>query len=371
MSNTQQEYSSILIVEDEDEIREALCDYLGSLGNTPEAFDNAEDALKRMKTAQFDMVISDMKLPGMDGIAFSQKIKRESPETDIIVITAFGNVPSALKAIEFGAEDYLLKPFSLETLKHTIDKIAEKRHLKRENRMYQRELESMIAARRKEIRAAGKNLGETFYKTIYILGNALESREQFLFGRTERLTILALRTAETLKWEQSRLKQVLLGAPISDIGKLTIPETILKKAGPLTEDESEELRSHILAGVQVVRTLTHFKEVSPVIKHHHEKYDGSGYPDGLVGDEIPRSARLLAICDTYDALTHQRPWRPARSHEKSLEEIRKLSGTAFDPDYVVAFEATVNKHKLDLLVGTKPTKMFYELTFPILRELDF
>lgn len=360
------EAPAILVVDDEEGIREALQEYLTSLGYQSECADGGGSALDILIRRKFDLVITDLKMPDMSGIELSRKINETAPETGIIVITGYGNVPSALEALQFGADDYILKPFSLQSLKHSINMAFEKKRLQSENLAYQAELELQVKQRSMETQQAATKLGQTFYKTIHIFGNALESRERYLYGRTERITIQALYTARLLGWDENEIAQLLFGAPVSDIGKLALPEEILLKEEPLSAEEIGIIRSHVEKGLQIVADLAHFHDVKPIIQFHHERLDGSGYPFGLKGDEIPKTAMLVGICDSFDAMTHCRPWRPAKPPDVAINELLGLGGRTFDQELLKAFFSAVRTKKLSRLVGQKPTRLFYELTLPIL-----
>ncbi len=361
---------NILVVDDEAGIRDAIGDFLAAKNYPCECVANAESALHALEGRLFDIVITDMKMPGMDGIALSKRIKDVSPDTSIIIITAHGNIHSALEAIQFGAEDYILKPFNIKVLEHSIAKVIEKKRLQQQNLTYQQELERKAEERTEEIRKTSMDIGQTFFKTIHIFGNALESRERYLNGRTERITLLAYHTAVEMGWDQKDLSQLLLGAPVSDIGKLALGEDLLYKETPLTDKEASLIRSHVEEGLDIVSNLAHFRNVSAIIHFHHERMDGSGYPLGLEGDSIPEPARLVAICDSFDAMTHSRPWRPAKPPSQAIDEISDLAGRSYDPEIAEAFATTVRKHKLDGLIGKKPTEQFYEATLPILASPD-
>ena len=359
----------ILVVEDEPEIREAMSDFISTMNMEPFSFDNAEDALNSARAQVYDLVITDMKLPGMDGIELSRRIKQINEETSIIVATAYGNIDSAMQAIDYGAEDYLLKPFGLDVLSHAINKVLEKKKLERENLEFQLELEEKVERRKSAISRAGKSFGESFYQTLYILGNAQECREIFTRGRTERMALLTYWTAYQLGWDDTEKANLLLGAPLSDVGKLAIPETILNKTTTLDNNEKEIIKSHVEGGINVISNLEHLVGAIPIIRHHHERIDGSGYPDGLKGDEIPRTARLTAICDSFDAMTHIRPWRSAKTWQEALQELLNNSGNIYDGDIVEDFVETVTDLELYRLINTKPAKSLYELALPILETL--
>ena len=365
-----EESPTILVVDDEEGIREAISQFLGSQGYATEDCESAEEALEKLQRGSYALIVTDMKLPGIDGIEFSKRVKKTAADSSIVVITAYGNIPNALEAIRFGADDYLLKPFTLQALDHSVRKVLEKRRLESENIAYRAELRRKVKQRAEGIQLANYRLGETFYKTVHIFGNALESRETYLYGRTERITIMALDTATALGWGSERLSQILLGAPISDIGKLALPEAVLYKAGPITAEERALLRSHAREGARIVGNLADFSPVIPIIRLHHERLDGSGYPDGLEGDEIPACARLVAICDSFDAMIHARPWRPALGADEATGELRRLAGTAYDKEMVEAFLESLRDNDFLQHCGKKPTRLFYDLTLPRLARDD-
>jgi putative two-component system response regulator len=360
--------TAILIVEDEEEIREAINSFLSGMGNDVAGAGTAEEGLELLARRRFDLLITDLKLPGIDGIELCRRARQSSPGVSIVVITAYGNIASALEAIEHGVEEYLLKPFSIDALRHAVQRVLEKRMLVEENRQYVRELEREVADRALEIDETGRSLGRAFYKTLHILGNSLECREAYLRGRTERVTIYSLRIAQELGWDYQRIGHLMIGAPISDIGKLSISEEVLTRPDPLSPEEMALVRSHVETGVHIINSLIHFREVIPIIRYHHERIDGSGYPEGLKGDEIPEAARIVAIADSFDAMTHFRPWRPAIKAETALAEIADLAGRSYDEEFVAAFLRAVERHGLDELVGIKPTRQFYELTLPMLES---
>ncbi|MCG8455955.1 MAG: HD domain-containing protein, partial [Holophagales bacterium] len=280
-------------------------------------------------------------------------------------------ISSALEAIDFGAEDYILKPFNLDTLSYSLQRVFERRQLEEENKRYQEQLEAEVRSRTSEVHQASRKIGAVFYKIVHVLGNSQECREPFLRGRTERVTIMSLRTAEKLGWGQDRMQELLLAAPISDVGKMAISESVLNKPSPLTSEEITAVRDHVIAGERIVNSLAHFKRVAPVIRLHHERYNGAGYPNGLRGHEIPDTAALVAIVDSFDAMTHARPWRPAKKYDEALSELRKLSGTEYNPRLVEAFIAAAAENDFASQIDTKPTKEFYELTLPLLEHIEY
>jgi response regulator RpfG family c-di-GMP phosphodiesterase len=356
----------IFVVEDEPEIREALEDIASKLGYEVYGFPSAEDCIERLQNDQCDILVTDLKLPGIDGVELARQTNEKHPEISIIFITAYGNLSSALDAIEYGAEDYIIKPFNVESIKHSLRKVEEKRKLEFENKQYRAELENELSRRESEIASIGQQLEETFFKTVQLLGNAQESREAFLFGRTERVTICSIRCAQYLNWTNDQIIKIAIAAPVSDVGKISISDEILNFAGPLSKEEMEEVKGHVIYGEQIIRSLPHFQDVGWIIRYHHERLDGSGYPEGLKGEDVPETALLIGLCDTFDAMVHDRSWRRAHSVEDTFEYLRSVSGVHFPEKMVDAFITVFKERHAEKLIGTKPVDLFYDICFPLL-----
>lgn len=360
----------VYIVEDEPEIREALEDITAGEGFEVEGFYTAEHCLERLEAESCDILVTDLKLPGIDGVELARRIHQERGSISIIFITAYGNLTSALKALDYGAEDYIIKPFNVDSIRHSLDKVSRKRLLEAENEQYRKELQNELDRRQTAIVEIGQQLEETFFKTVQLLGNAQESRERFLHGRTERITIYTLRTAEMLNWSKDKRIQLAITAPVSDVGKISISDTILNKKEELTKAEQEELHAHVLYGEQIIRSLPHFQDVGAIIRYHHERINGSGYPEGLTGDDIPEQSLLIGLCDTFDAMTHNRPWRAAYSVDETLSYLKNQAGVTFPVELVDAFEEAFHKFDFASIINQKPIEQFFKITFPLLEALN-
>lgn len=367
---TSKRASTVYVVEDEPEILDALEDISRQEGFETTGFSNAEDCLDAMEDKPCDILVTDLKLPGIDGVELTRRTSASSSDTSIIIITAYGNLSSALSALDHGAEDYIIKPFNVDSIRHALGKIDKKRRLVRENKQYREKLEEELDRRQNQIVTIGRQLEETFFKTVQLLGNAQESRETFLLGRTERITIYAIQTARRLNWSEEEIVKIAITAPISDVGKISISDEILNKSEPLTEEEVRIIRDHVYNGEQIIKSLPHYQDVGAIIRYHHERLDGSGYPEGIKGSQIPETALLIGLCDTFDAMTHDRPWRERYSVEHCLDYLRSQAGVTFDAAMVEAFISFFSEENGAELVDQKPVERFFEDTFPLLEKIN-
>jgi putative nucleotidyltransferase with HDIG domain len=257
----------------------------------------------------------------------------------VVMVTAVHDISVALSAIRNGAYDYLLKPFEREQLLATVRRALENRRLKLENRAYQTNLESLVAARTDQLRKAMGNLERSYDITLEALGNALDLKDAETEGHSKRVTAFTIAIARAMGLSADQIRVIARGAFLHDIGKMAIPDAILRKPGALTPDEMATMREHAYRGYQMLRIIPFLGEAAEIVYSHQEKFDGSGYPRGLKGEEIPLGARIFSVADTLDAITSDRPYRPAQTLSAARIEIEKWSGRQFDPDVVKIFLA--------------------------------
>jgi putative nucleotidyltransferase with HDIG domain len=247
------------------------------------------------------------------------------------------DISVALAAIRNGAYDYLLKPFEREQLLATVRRALENRRLKMENRAYQTNLESLVAARTEQLRKAMGDLERSYDVTLEALGDALDLKDAETEGHSKRVTAYTIAIARALGLPKEQISVIARGAFLHDIGKMAIPDNILRKPGKLTNEEMLIMREHCYRGYQMLKKIPFLNEACDIVYSHQEKFDGSGYPRGLRGDEIPLGARIFSIADTLDAITCDRPYRKAQSLDAARAEIKRCSGTQFDPEIVERF----------------------------------
>jgi len=325
----------ILVVDDEEAIREIVCSMLGNAGYQTSQASSGLKALEILNSGQeFELILSDLMMAEMDGIGLLERVKDLYPDTPVIMVTAVHDISVALAAIRNGAYDYLLKPFEREQLLATVRRAMEHRRLKLENRAYQSNLESLVAARTEQLRHAMTDLERSYDITLEALGDALDLKDAETEGHSKRVTAFTIAIARAMGLSGERIRVIARGAFLHDIGKMAIPDAILRKPGALTQEEKAIMQEHCFRGYQMLRKIPFLSEAADIVYSHQEKFDGTGYPRSLRADEIPLGARIFAVADTLDAITSDRPYRAAQSTRAALDEIARFSSTQFDPDVV-------------------------------------
>ncbi len=328
----------ILIVDDEEPIRDLVAAMLKSANYVCTATESGKEALSLLSSGEeFELMLSDLMMPGMDGIALLEAAKERFPDMPVIMVTAVTDVSVALGAIRNGAYDYLLKPFERDQLLATVRRAMENRRLKMENREYQTNLEALVTDRTAQLRQAITTLEKSYDITLEALGNALDLKDAETEGHSKRVTAYTIAIARAMGLSGDQIRIIARGAFLHDIGKMAIPDQILKKPGKLDPEETAIMREHCYRGYQIVRRIPFLSEAAEIVYAHQEKYDGTGYPRGLKGDEIPLGARIFSIADTLDAMTSDRPYRARLPLSVARDEIVAWSGRQFDPEMVKVF----------------------------------
>jgi response regulator RpfG family c-di-GMP phosphodiesterase len=300
---------------------------------------NGEEALVALQRERFDAVISDLEMPGMSGLELLTRVRQVQPHVAFVVTTGVDDVDVSVRAMRFGADDYLVKPLSENAVLASLERALHKRHLEQQVENYRQRLEDMVADRTVQLREALQQIERSYEVTLQALGAAIDLRDNETAGHSQRVCRYSLEIARTLGWSEKQLSGLARGAYLHDIGKLGIPDGILLKPGPLSPDERTAMQRHVEIGFNLVADIPFLAGAAEIILTHHERYDGSGYPCGLKGDDILPSARIFAIADSFDAITSDRPYRRASSFDSGRAIIRNCSGTQFDPQAVNAFLA--------------------------------
>ncbi len=329
--------AKILIVDDEEAIREVVSTLLEAQGHQCYTVANGRLAQDFLKKNTVDLVLSDMVMPEMDGLSLVEWLRQTDSDLPIIMVTAMHDISTALEAIRRGAYDYILKPFEKDQLYLGVRRALERRRLILENRNYQRNLEELVEERTAQLKGTLEQLEQSYDDTLEALGGALDLKDAETEGHCKRVTAFTIAIAKAMKVDPSHLPHIARAAFLHDIGKMAIPDAILRKPGPLTPEEREVMRTHCEIGFKMVKRIPFLSEASDIVHSHQEFFDGSGYPRGLQGDEIPLGARIFAVADTLDAMISDRPYRRALSIETAREEIKRCSGTQFDPEVVGVF----------------------------------
>ena len=328
----------ILVVDDEEAIREIVCSMLVATGYKCTQASSGLKALEVLDSGQeFELMLSDLMMADLDGIGLLERTKERFPDMPVVMVTAVHDISIALAAIRNGAYDYLLKPFEREQLLAAVRRALENRRLKLENRAYQTNLESLVAARTDQLRKAMGTLERSYDITLEALGDALDLKDAETEGHSKRVTAFTIAIARAMGLTSDQIRVIARGAFLHDIGKMAIPDAILRKPGALNPEEIAIMREHCYRGYQMLRKIPFLTEAAEIVYAHQERFDGTGYPRGLKGEEIPLGARLFSVADTLDAITSDRPYRPAQTLTAAREEIQRWSGRQFDPEVVKTF----------------------------------
>jgi putative two-component system response regulator len=320
----------ILLVDDEEMIRRLLNQKLSAEGYRCVPAANAQQALAKLKKAPIELVILDIKMPGRSGAELLPEIKAKYPDTAVIMATAVSDASTAINCMKSGAYDYVTKPFNLDEVALSVERALEMRRLELENRDYQQHLEQKVEEQAQKIRAS-------FFNAITALAYALEAKDVYTSGHSQRVTEIAVAIAGKMGLPKESLEKIRLASLVHDIGKIGVRESVLNKPGSLSEEEYKHVRLHSETGERILNPIVDDEEILKAVRHHHERYDGWGYPDGLRGEEIPQLARIIAVADTFDAMTSERSYRKALSKEEACAEVERCKGTQFDPKAADAF----------------------------------
>jgi cyclic di-GMP phosphodiesterase len=326
----------ILIVDDELEITEILSDLL-SAENECEAAGSAEEALDILRKREFQLVISDITMPGMSGLEMLPQAKQISPNTVIVMISGMQTVESAIGALRLGAFDYLMKPFDLRQVEAVVKRALEHHELIVAKQRYENHLEELVEQRTAALDRALGSLEDAYRTTLKALTAALETRDSETHGHSERVVTYSLRLGREYGLSIEQMKSLEFGSLLHDIGKIGVPDSILRKPAKLTDEEWVRMREHPVHGQQILRGIQFLEGAARVVGQHHEKWDGSGYPLGIREEEIDVCARIFAVADAFDAITSDRVYRRGKSYEAAALELDDWVGKQFDPKVVQAF----------------------------------
>jgi len=326
----------ILIVDDEVEITEILADLLSEDYECLRAA-SAEEALARLHETEFQLVISDITMPGMSGLDMIPHVKALSADTVVVMISGMQTVESAIGALRLGAFDYLMKPFDLRQVEAVVIRALEHHDLVVAKRRYENHLEELVEQRTVELDKALNSLEGAYRSTLKALTAALETRDSETHGHSERVVTYSLRLGREYGLTSAEMKALEFGSLLHDIGKIGVPDSILRKPAKLTEEEWVRMREHPLHGQQILRGIEFLEGAARVVAQHHEKWDGTGYPLGLRQEEIDICARIFAVADAFDAITSDRVYRRGKPYEAAAQELDDWAGRQFDPKVVEAF----------------------------------
>lgn len=322
----------ILLADDDEAVRGPLSAQLEALGHTCHLAEDGKIATGMVRDNEYDLIISDIRMPVMDGLEFLRAvISRIESVTPCMILTGYNDVSHAIRAMQVGAYDFIRKPWDMQEMKISVNRALQRRADLKFRREYQVDLERRVQEAVAEIKNAYDN-------TVIGFAALLEGKDTSTADHCVRVRDLCTKLGREMNLGTDRVRDLELGAMLHDIGKCKVPDAILNKPGKLTPEEWDVMRLHPAYGAEIVERIKFLRGASEVVRNHHEKFDGSGYPRGLRGEEIPLAARLFMVIDTYDTITSKRSYKTAQEPEVALLEIRRCAGAHFDPVVVEAFE---------------------------------
>jgi response regulator RpfG family c-di-GMP phosphodiesterase len=324
----------VLVVDGDASARSLLARVLSDAGRAVETTSDGGGALAALARRSFALVVMDPDLPGMSGCELATVVVQRWPETAVVIASGAADAATVVKWMQAGAYDYLTKPFDLDALLARLDRALERRRANLESRQQQRQLEVGVLNQTRVAR-------RLFLGAIKSLSSALEAKDDYTRGHSERVSRMAAAIGRSVGLAREEVGRIRLAGRLHDIGKIGVREQVLSKPGPLTEAEYRHVQSHSVVGERILAPTVIDVETVRMVRHHHERYAGGGYPDGLRASEIPLGARVLAVADAYDALTSDRPYRRRLTVEAALELLRAGAGTQWQPTLVEALAQRV------------------------------
>jgi putative two-component system response regulator len=327
----------ILIVDDEKMIYSLIAQRLAKEGYSCMMANNGREALGYFFNYNFSLIISDIRMPEMDGLELLKKVKAVRPNMMFIVMTGYPEIDIIVEAIRLGATDFIIKPLDLGLVVFSVKKALDKKSMEEEIEAHQKNLEKLVEEKTGKLRETLLILKETHLDSVKALVGAIDAKDPYTRGHSDRVREMSMRIGMKMSLSEERLENLVFGALLHDIGKIGIRDEVLQKKEQLSPEEYRYVQQHPLIGVSIVGGIDFFKDKIPMIRNHHEHFDGSGYPDGLIGEGIPLEARIIAVPDAFDAMTSVRPHRTAMSPEDVLAEMEKWKGRQFDPQILEIF----------------------------------
>lgn len=329
----------VLIVDDEPSIVKLLAETLQAEGYSCLGCRNGQDAMHLVSSEEFDAVLSDVYMPGMSGLELLQLIREKHASIAFVMLTGEGDVRVGVQAMKEGADDYLVKPLNLGAVLISLRQVLQRKELEAEVEGHRRHLEEMVEQRTAQLRRTTWQIEQNYDETLQALAGALDIRDNEIAGHSRRVTAYTVAIGQAMGCSGEFLRTIARAALLHDIGKIGIPDYILMKPGPLTVEERSVMETHVERGYALLSRIAFLADAAAIVRAHHERFDGTGYPQGLSGANIPLGARIFAVADTLDAMTSDRPYRRATTFAQARKEIIQESGKQFDPEVVTAFLA--------------------------------
>ncbi|HUL48456.1 MAG TPA: HD domain-containing phosphohydrolase [Gemmatimonadales bacterium] len=336
---------SVLVVDDEEPIRNALKKYLQQQQFDVYAAGSGEEALALLRRHKIALMLCDIRMPGTSGVDLVPQAIDIETDLAILMLTAVNDATSAALCMQRGAMDYLTKPIELADLGRAVQRALKRRESQLESRELNRWLKEEVTTRTVELQRERQKLERISVATLEALVNALEAKDPYMRGHSARVADLSATIAAQLGLDDEQVEHVRVAGRLHDVGKIGTREAVLNKQGPLTPEEFEHVKQHVLIGSQILQPLPHLEHIIAMVRSHHERWDGTGYPDALKGEEIPLGGRIIAAAEVYDALCTSRPYQDKLTPEQTVERMTELSGTVLDPKVFEGLRAVVARRR--------------------------
>lgn len=345
---------TVLVVDDEEPIRNALRKFLKQQQFEVFSAGSAEEALQQLRLHKVTLMLSDIRMPGTSGVDLVPQALEIEPDLAILMLTAVNDATSAALCMQRGAMDYLTKPIELVDLGRAVQRAIKRREMLLENRHLNQWLKEEVTTRTAELHRQQHRMERISTATLEALVNALEAKDPYLRGHSARVADLSSNIATELGMNEEDVDRVRMAGRLHDLGKIGTRDAVVNKEGPLTPEEFEHVKQHVIIGAQILAPLAHLGDVVSMVKSHHERWDGTGYPDGLRGEEIPKGGRIIAAAEVYDALTTSRPYQEKMTPEQAVERMADLSGTVLDSMVYDALVRIVSRRQTLVFLDEDP-----------------
>jgi putative two-component system response regulator len=342
---------TVLVVDDEEPIRNALRKFLKQQQFEVYTAGSADEALQQLRLHKIALMLSDIRMPGTSGVDLVPHALEIEPDLAILMLTAVNDATSAALCMQRGAMDYLTKPIELVDLGRAVQRAVKRREMQLESRHLNQWLKEEVTTRTAELHRQQHRMERISTATLEALVNALEAKDPYLRGHSARVADLSANVATEMGLNEEDVERVRMAGRLHDLGKIGTRDAVVSKEGPLTPEEFEHVKQHVIIGAQILAPLVHLGDVVSMVRSHHERVDGTGYPDGLSGEDIPIGGRIIAAAEIYDALTTSRPYQEQMTPEQAVERMADLSGTVLDTQ---VYDALVR------IVGRRQTLVFLD-----------
>jgi putative nucleotidyltransferase with HDIG domain/diguanylate cyclase (GGDEF)-like protein len=354
---------SVLYVEDDVELLKGVASYLGLVFPSVDTAKNGEEGLEKYSKSSYDIVITDIQMPKMNGIKMIQEIKKININQEILITTAFSEVHYLLKAIEAEVSGYIVKPINFDNINRTLYRVVQRINILKENIRYKTQLEKMVEEKTTQNFALQIEKIDNYEQTLLSLIELVEKRDTYTGGHSQRVAKYSKMIAEHMSFSKQECEFIYKAGILHDIGKIETPDAVLLNPGKLDNFQFDMIKRHVLTGANMLKKIPMYKDLSKIIAQHHERYDGRGYPNKLKGDEILPLARIMIAADAFDAMTTNRIYKPRMSKANALQELKTFSRTQFDPE--------VAKHAINVFEKMKLVEDIFQLPSTCMEEKKF